>query len=226
MRHLRHTALATLAVALCAAPPAAAHDPHKDRGRAIVSPTTGQLLGEYWAQIYSLFASEDPFGENGNPCMTVAPRVLQEAGSGFTCTVEQGTAFTTSMGTACSSVEPPPDFGADETAQRACALASDQAFLRELRLSVDGGDPIDIHQRRFERFSPQRSVQIPEDSLLGLPPGPATLTAHGWGAVVRNLGVGEHTVTLNAVFGDGGSESFPHYINVVPRSHSDEGHGH
>jgi hypothetical protein len=220
VRHLRSAVLATVAIALCAAPPAGAHDPHP--GHAVVTPSNGKLLGEYWAQIYSLPVSENPFAGNGDPCLTVARGVLQEAIGGVTCTVEQGTAFTTAWTTAFSDVEPPPFFGADKAAQRACALAADEATIRALQLSVDGGPPIDIHRRRFESVSPQRTVQLPEDNLLGIDPRTATLTVHGWGAVVRNLAIGQHIVTLDVAFADGGSFSFPHFITVMPRRHAGE----
>jgi hypothetical protein len=224
MRHLRSTVLTALTVALCTAPPAAGHDPHQGRGRAVVTPSNGKLLGEYWAQIYSLPVSENPFVGNGDPCLTVARGVLLEAIGGVTCTVEQGTAFTTAWGSSCSNVDPPPFFGADQAAQRACALAADQAVLA-LQLSIDGAPPIDIHRPRFESISRQRTVQLPADNIVGIDPQTATLTAHGWGAIVRNLSVGQHVVALDIVLADG-SGSFPLFINVIPRSHPDNDHGH
>ena len=54
MRHLRHIVLAAVAVALCVAPVAGAHDPDKDHGGAVVAPAKAKWLGEFWAQIYSL----------------------------------------------------------------------------------------------------------------------------------------------------------------------------
>jgi hypothetical protein len=74
MRHLRRTVLAAVAVALCVAPVAGAHDPHRDRGGAVVAPAKDKWLGESWAQLYSLPVSENPFRGNGNPCLTLATR--------------------------------------------------------------------------------------------------------------------------------------------------------
>ena len=212
MLHLRRTVLATVALALCVAPVAAAQDPRGD-GRAVVTPVTGQLLGEFWAQIYSLPASENPFAGNGDPCLTVGRKVIQEVGG--PCTVEQGTALTLGFGAACSNVEEPPSYGADEAAQRACALAADEAVLG-MTVSVDGGAPVDIHRRQFEVFSPQRTVLLPADNILGVDEGLATLTAHGWGAVVRNLRPGQHVITGDTEFADG-HLIVRHILNVVPR---------
>jgi len=57
----------------------------------------------------------------------VGHKVIQKLGGG-PCTVEQGTALTLGFGTACSNVEEPPSYGADEAAQRACALAATRRF--------------------------------------------------------------------------------------------------
>ena len=59
MRHLRHTVLAALAVALCIAPVAGADD-SQTGGGAVVAPAKDKWLGEIWAQIYSA-----PVGELG-----------------------------------------------------------------------------------------------------------------------------------------------------------------
>ena len=81
MRHLHWIVLAAVAVALWAAPVAGAHDPHKDHGGAVVAPAKDKWLGESWAQIYSLPLSENPFAGNGNPCLTLANKVIQEIGA-------------------------------------------------------------------------------------------------------------------------------------------------
>src|SRR3954451_14788913 len=105
MRHLRPTVLATIAVALCVAPAAGAQSPREDRGGAVVAPAKDKWLGESWAQIYSLPLSENPFAGNGNPCLTLAHKVIQEIDGH--CTIEQGTTFTLGVGSAWSSAEDP-----------------------------------------------------------------------------------------------------------------------
>ena len=88
MRHFRHTVLAALVIALCAAPAAGAHAPRK----AVITPSRGALLGEAMAQLYSLPLSKNPFAGNGNPCLTVGHNVIWAFGSAPHCTVTQGTA--------------------------------------------------------------------------------------------------------------------------------------
>jgi len=67
MRQLRRTVLATVAVALCAAPIAAADNHHDNSGGAVVAParggglTGGELLGEDWARGLARPSSPDPF---------------------------------------------------------------------------------------------------------------------------------------------------------------------
>jgi hypothetical protein len=215
----RLLALTILAISLCAAPVAAAQDADHDRGGgAVVAPAKDKWLGESWAQLYSLPLSEHPFVGNGNNCLTLANKVIQAIGS-RPCTIEQGSAFTFSFGTAWSSAEDP--FPQTKAEQGALALAADQGIV-SVTATVDDGPPIDIRTPRFELFSPQRTVLLPADNFLGVPgPGTVTLTAHGWGAVVRKLGLGQHTIVGDAVFADG-ELIVPHHITVVPRTHADQ----
>jgi hypothetical protein len=52
-----------------------------------------------------------------------------------------------------------------------------------------------------------------------------TLSAHGWGAAIRGLCVGEHTIVADALLSDGSHFVVPHGLTVVPR-HDDEHPGH
>jgi hypothetical protein len=230
MRHLHHTVLAVLAVALCAAPAAGAHDPYSDRGGAVVAPAKDKWLGESWAQIYSLPVSENPFAGNGNPCLTLANNVIQAIGR-RPCTIEQGTTFMTGFGGAWSSAEDP--FPQTRAEQLALMIASDRDNVAGMTITVDGGDPVEIRTPRFELFSPQRTVLLPEDNLLDdpeagidVPAQTVTLTAHAWGAAVRKLSVGEHTIVGDTLFANGNRLVVPHVINVVPRHRDDRARGH
>jgi hypothetical protein len=220
MRHLGWIVLAAVAVALWVAPVAGAHESHKGRGGAVVAPAKDKWLGESWAQIYSLPLSENPFAGNGNPCLTLANKVIQEIGG--PCTIEQGTTFFTGFGTAWSSAEDP--FPQTRAEQLALAIASDRENVAGYTVTVDGGDPVDIRTPRFELFSPQRTVLLPEDNILDnpeagidVPSQTVTLTAHEWGAAVRKLNVGEHTILGETTFSDGFVLSVPHIVNVVPK---------
>jgi hypothetical protein len=214
MRHLRCTVLAALAVALCAAPAASAQGSAADSRGAVVAPAKDKWLGESWAQIYSLPISENPFAGN-NPCLTLAQKVIQEFGGG-PCTIEQGTALMTYFGTAWSSAEDP--FPQTDAEQLALAIAWDRENVVGVTVTVDGGDPVDIHVPRYELFSPQRTVLLPADNVFELPPGTVTLTAHAWGAVIRKLSVGDHDVVVDVFLADGAHFIFPHPLIVVPRT--------
>ena len=222
MRHLRRTVLAALAVALCAAPATAAH-PHNDHGGAVVAPAKDKWLGELWAQVYSLPVSENPFAGN-KPCLAVGHKVIQEFGGG-PCTIERGTTFTLGFGCSYSNLDDP--FPQTRAEQLALAIACDRENVVKVTVAVDGGDPVDIRIPRFELFSPQRTVVMPADNVFEIPGGPktVTVTAHGWGAAIRKLSVGEHTIVLEALLANGELLVGPHPLTVVPR-HDDREHGH
>jgi hypothetical protein len=198
--------LISLALALCAGPAAVAQ-PH---AAAVVTPSPRNLVGEAWAQLYALPAAENPLLGNGDPCLTLSPNAV-EVISGNHCTLESGTAPLVGLGSAWSNVEDP--FPADEAAQRAVALAADRS-ISEVHVTVDDGPSIDIRTPRFELFSPQRTVSLPDGNILGVPPQTVTLTAHGWFACVRSLRPGPHAIVVDVVR-DGERLSFAHSVTVT-----------
>jgi hypothetical protein len=213
MRQLRYALLAAVAVALCTAPLAGAGQPRGDGRGAVVTPAQARWLGEFEAQIYSLPASENPWVGNGNPCMTVGHKVLQEIGG--PCTMEEGWVFTLGYGSGWSNVEDP--FPETEAQQCAVAQAQDAVFV-DIHVVVDGGRPVDIYSPRFEHCTPQRTVLVPADNILDVPgPVVATVTGHGWGAAVRNLRPGRHTIVADATLADGSHWTVPHTVIIVPR---------
>jgi hypothetical protein len=198
MRHLRHTVLTTLAIALCAAPATAAH-PHNDHGRAAISParggglTGGELLGEAWAR--ALSGSNAAFQ---GTCTTLAPGVLQGHGGDdgiATCKATSHSRLFVGFGSFCSDLE---DGLTTEREQLACASAVSQESLTELNVTAN--------------------------NFFGVPAGtPLTFTAHGWGIVVHSLRPGRHTVTLEVVHPDNSRELFITVIlKVVRGGHSDD----
>ncbi|MEO8689104.1 MAG: hypothetical protein ABI611_12920 [Solirubrobacteraceae bacterium] len=136
--------------------------------------------------------------------------------SGNHCTIKRGTAALVGLGSAWSNAEDP--FPADEAAQRATALAADQV-ITEIQVTVDDSPPVEIRTPPFELFSPQRTVLLPAENILGVPPQIVTLTAHGWFALVRNLQPGLHTILVK-VLRAGDRLTFPHFITVTRRGHS------
>jgi hypothetical protein len=224
MRHLRNTVIAALAVALSTAPVAGAHNPHEKGDGASVVPARGgglsggELLGEAWAR--DAYAGEDPFRGS---CVTLARNVLApHLGDDLTatCTATRKTRLFVYFGTACFNVE--EGVGETEREQLACAVALDQA-IHELNVTVDRRETINIVRRRFELFSPQRTVDLPEGNIFGVPAQTATFTAHAWGAVIRKLRPGRHAVTVEVVAPDfGGAFTFTVFVNVVRGGHDSD----
>jgi hypothetical protein len=217
MRHSRRTVLAALAVTLCASPVAAAHEP---RGGAVVAPahggglSGGELLAASWANVM-----ETPPGANPDAggCATIARDVLDAfpGPDGIArCTGTQRTRLLVGFGTECSNLDP-PSFFETEADQRACAVAGDQGF-EELNVTVDDGDTINLVRPRFELISPQTTVELPPDNIFHSAAPTATFTAHAWGAVVRKLRPGQHSVTVEVVNPDFGPPfSFTIVLDVV-----------
>jgi hypothetical protein len=230
MRHLRLTAVVALAVALCASPTAAAHASHGLGSDGAVVPVhkvagtpAGDFIGEGFAEDYAAHAGDTP---PANPCATVGTEdealVMGPTGETNACTASRGTQLVIfGLGSACSDVEPAPFFGADEAAQRACAVALDHEFVTELRVTVDGRRPVEIRRNRFEVVSPQMTVQLPEDNVFGIPAQTATLVAHAWMAQIPELRTGQHTISVDDVTTDFAiTNTF--ILNVLPDGSNDE----
>jgi hypothetical protein len=209
MRHLRHIALAALAVATCAAPAAGAHDRAKGGGHLLPSSakvgglTAGDVMGEAWYRNLTLPIAENPLVGNGDQCARLGRTGKVLLAIGYeSCTVPQGTTvYVIGITNCCTSVEEEPLFGLDAAAQRRCAITGLRPFTESLLLTVDGRKPIDLLKRRYEIYSPQRDVQLLPENLWDFPAGPATVTAWGWAAWLRDLPPGVHTLRSEAVFG-------------------------
>lgn len=210
------TVLAVVAVltgGLCAAPVAGAAG-SAPGSEAVVAPahgggmTGGQLLGEAWATA-NFTGAPNPL--NGN-CGSLARDVIVahfDDDLSARCQGTQRTRLFLFFGTACFAKLD----GAGETEQEqlACAIEADHA-IHELNVTVDG-ETTSIVSRRFELFSPQRTVQLPEE-IFGVPED--SFTAHAWGAVVRRLRPGLHTVSMELVAPEfGGTAIFTVFLTVV-----------
>jgi hypothetical protein len=209
MRHLLGVVLATVVVALCAVSPAVAHPRHEGGGGPVVTPVhrVGGLSGEEflaqdWLRVLSL-TGEDPYLGSCVPVGEKGRAFEIRPGPDLTahCTVPRNSTLIVAPGAECSNVEPPPFYGADEAAQRACAIAADQT-LPAVLVSVDGAPAVDIRDPRFEIVTPQLSVQLPPGNILGVEPQPATFVAHAWAAAIRHLAPGRHTITIEITGGE------------------------
>ena len=84
-------------------------------------------------------------------------------------------------------------------------------------MSVDGGSPVNIRTRRFELFSPQMTVDLPEDNVFGIPAQTMTFVAHAWAVMVGGLTPGEHVITITVEASDGSVTDAVLTVDVVPR---------
>ena len=136
-------------------------------------------------------------GSFSGSCVTLARNVIAphfgDDGTA-TCAATQRTRLFVYFGTACFNVE--EGVGETEEEQLACALAADRA-VQEFNVTVDGGETVRLVRRRFELVSPQTTVPVPPGS--GYDAVTATFTAHAWGAVIRRLRPGRHTVAIEVV---------------------------
>jgi hypothetical protein len=230
MRHLRRIVLATVAVALCAPSVAGAHSTSKLGGGVLVPPyakvdglTGGDAMGEMWYRGYTLPAAENQGFGNGKPCVRLGRTGNILVGAEFQpgpCSVNQGTTVLIwGITSTCDNFDPLNGYyGADEAAQRECAVTTLAPYVEAIRLTVDNGEPVDFHSRRFAIFSPQRKVLVRADNPFGLPAGRGTFTAWGWVAWLKDLSPGRHMIRSEAAFNDG---SDPHesslVINVIQR---------
>jgi len=190
MRHLRRTVLATFAIALLAAPAAAARKPQLDPRGPVVAPAGGKLLGEAWARGLSA-PIPDPYAGTCAPVArggTVVAGHFGDDGTA-TCQIKRGTSVLVFWSFFCSDVF---EGVSGEAAQRECAIAGDQT-VQEIDVTIDDGPAVAIRRPRYEALAQQRTVQLGDGS------GPITFVAHGWAALIRHLRPGEHTIDVEVV---------------------------
>jgi hypothetical protein len=230
MSHPRRIIWATLAVALCVATVAAGYNPARQRD-AVIAParggglTGGELLGEAWAR--SLAQPTGQADAFAGSCVTLAHDVIAphfgDNGTA-TCTGTRATQLLVFWGSECSNRDTPATY--TRAAQLACARTADRA-IKALTVTVDGGDTVDIVRPRFELFSPQRTIVLPPDNVFGTAERTATFTAHAWGAVIRSLRPGRHTVRFAVALGARPDDRFTLTIllTIHPAAAARPGHG-
>lgn len=107
-----------------------------------------------------------------------------------TCTVPAGTALLLPLlDASCTTVEPPPFFGRDETALRTCTEAL-FATPVELTAVVDGEAIPDLERYRVQ--SDLFTVALPAGNWLGVEPTVTLGVAEGYWLLLTPLPVGEH----------------------------------
>lgn len=165
----------------------------------------GEWSARYWQWILSLPPAINPsLDQTGERCgygqsgpvffLTDAPADVER-----TCSVPEGVhLFVPLLGSECSTVEPPPFYGADEADLLRCATgnvdrAITQIDMSALKLTVDGQDAGDLTV--YRAVTPLFPLWLASDNPLGTPGGIADATASGYQVIIGPLSPGDHVVT-------------------------------
>jgi hypothetical protein len=133
-----------------------------------------------------------------------------------TCTVPPGKAiFFPVLNTECSTAEPPPFHGANETELRECA----QGWVDGAAgfCSVDG---VPVKNMELYRVvSPLFSFgPLPVDNVLWIDPGlSGQSVSDGYWLMLAPLSVGQHTIEFGGVFANGFAFHITYQITVAPQ---------
>jgi hypothetical protein len=201
-RLCRTLVLAVVGLAL-AAPAATAVPRHK----------TGALLGTLWKTTLEMPVADSPFGD-GSPCIALHG-VLAPFGPpqpALTCTAKPGTKIlVVNESTECSTVEPPPFFGANEQQLRDCARAADAGYTRN-DVTLDGR-PVPVSEVETSLLH----LDLRTDNIFGVPAQRALSVAHGWAALLHPITPGTHTVGLRVVGTDvfGNAVDFANTTTII-----------
>ena len=115
------------------------------------------------------------------------------------CTVPAGVALVVPLaGGLCTTAEPPAS--QDASALRACAAAEAERYSR-IVVRVDGQAIPDI--AAYRATTSPFAVMLPENNVLGAPPGPATAVGDGFQVILPSLPVGDHEIMVHLELTDG-----------------------
>jgi len=214
MRYRRSVAVLVSLAALPALAPAAHADPSTGAGAGKVVPfvsvgglSVNDLLAEDFRPYYT--------GEAVPACKLLAGGKLLRLKADSNCTVKPGTQVLVGLpGATCSDAEEPPFYAATAAEQRACALDFVRQGINEIMVSVDGGPPQDLLNDRFLSVTDQFRVVSQPGNPFGATPGPTTLAAAGYEAVLRGMPPGPHSYVVS---GDAFGQFTAHFtFNVLP----------
>lgn len=136
------------------------------------------------------------YGQPG-PVFFLPGSILSESPT-RTCLVPAGMPILLPLiGANCSTVEPPPFFGADEAGLSACLTDLFAGTTITQTVTVDG---VEISNEVIERYlhrTPMFSVALPENNIFDLPAGVAGIMVEGYDLLLAPLPPGEHTIVAS-----------------------------
>jgi len=128
------------------------------------------------------------------------------------CIVPAGMAlFVPFHGAECSTVEPPPFFGRDEEALRACAEGL-TGLPGDLSLTVNGQELLTSELPPIT--TPLFTLNFPENNVFGVSAGIAASVASGYEVMLAPLPAGEYEVTVSGPGGEGHQMQFAYRVIV------------
>jgi hypothetical protein len=139
------------------------------------------------------------YGQSG-PVFFIPGAFVQDPATQFTCVVPEGTAiFVMAGGAGCTTVEPPPFFGANESELRAC-VEEQLALVVGVEATVNGEPVSDLD--RYQTVSQPFTLNFPEGNFLGVEPGVALSVALSYAFIVAPPPPGEYTIFVSITYSD------------------------
>ncbi len=186
----------------------------------------GEWSAAWWQWALAFTNSASPVMDpNGSLCNSnQGGPVFFLAGSGpgtatRYCTVPAGKAlFLPIINVECSTVEPPPFYGATGQEVRACAaLWMDGAGKNTLKMTVDGKPLYGVTGYRMQ--SPFYSFIMPEtDNYLGVATTSGWSISDGYWVMLKPLSPGQHVIHFEGALvsgpGAGGGQNITYYLMV------------
>jgi hypothetical protein len=165
--------------------------------------TNAEWSAVWFKETFAIAASEHPgLGEPWTDCFVarvgnigLSVAFFFTPSEPFVCEMPPGTMLLPNVGAVeCSTVEDPPFNGGNEEELRACA----QSFGLTVEASIDGVAIENLSD--YIVTSPPYELTLPEDNILGVPPGTAESVAHGAFLMLAPLQPGQHTIHTSVTF--------------------------
>ena len=172
-------------------------------GAAVYGATPGQWGARYWQWTVGVPIGRNPGHDvTGASCGTNQEVPVFFLPQNFPpCVIPADTVVYVPVVTAeCSTAEAPPYSGRTEDELRSCA-ATEASRYTGLIVRVDGDLVPNISAHRAS--SPAFTMTLPENNVLGAPPGTARAVADGYHLLLAPLAPGAHEVMVHVELLDG-----------------------
>jgi hypothetical protein len=175
-------------------------------GESYGGATQGEWLARWWQWTISFPTEINPniegssekcgYGQSG-PVFFIPGEFSGEPVE-LTCVVPEGMAILVSAGGAgCTTVEPPPYFGRNQTELEECArLQTD--MLVDFSITIDGEEVPNLEEYRVT--TPLFTMTFPEGNFYEIEPVTALSIAEGYDIIIEPLPPGEYEIGYSTLF--------------------------